>query len=71
MNSKSKSAIPSSAARKRAAKPPGRGTRRAGTAPEAWEQTASVADERDDEVDCQRIIQGDGRNPPLFYDDYN
>jgi hypothetical protein len=31
-----------------------------------------VPDERDDEIDCQRIVQGDGgRSLPLYYDDYN
>ena len=72
MSSKSKSAKVRSAARKRAAKPPGRRARRAATAPEGWEQTAQVPDERDDEIDCQRIVQGDGsRSLPLYYDDYN
>jgi len=72
MSSKSKSAKVSSAARKRAAKPPARQARRAATAPEGWEQTAQVPDERDDEIDCQRIVQGDGsRSLPLYYDDYN
>jgi len=72
MSSKSKSAKVSSAARKRAAKPPARRARRAVTAPEGWEQTAQVPDERDDEIDCQRIVQGDGsRSLPLYYDDYN
>jgi hypothetical protein len=41
-------------------------------APEGWEQTAQVPDERDDEIVYQRIIQGDdGRSLPLYYDDYN
>jgi len=72
MSSKSKSAKVSSAARKRAAKPPARRARRAAPAPEGWEQTAQVPDERDDEIDCQRIVQGDGsRSLPLYYDDYN
>lgn len=72
MSSKSKSGKVRSAARKRAAKPPGRRGRRAATAPEGWEQTAQVPDERDDEIDCQRIVQGDGgRSLPLYYDDYN
>ena len=72
MSSKSKSAKVRSAARKRAATPPGRRTRRAATEPEVWEQTAQAPDERDDEIDCQRIVQGDGsRSLPLYYDDYN
>jgi hypothetical protein len=41
-------------------------------APEAWEQTAQVPDEREDEIDCQRIVQGDdSRRLPVYYDDYN
>jgi hypothetical protein len=72
MSSKSKSATVRSAARKRAAKPAGRRARRAATAPEVWEQTAQAPDERDDEIDCQRIVQGDGgRSLPLYSDDYN
>jgi hypothetical protein len=60
------------AARTGAARAAGRRTRGAGPAPEAWEQTAQVPDERDDEIDCQRIVQGDdGRRLPLYYDDYN
>ena len=48
------------------------GRRAPGTALEAWEQTAQVPDEREDEIDCQRIVQGDdGRRLPLYYDDFN
>ncbi|OGA33802.1 MAG: hypothetical protein A3F75_09255 [Betaproteobacteria bacterium RIFCSPLOWO2_12_FULL_64_23] len=72
MGAKSKSGKVRGAARKRAAKPPLRRGRRAATAAEAWEQTAQIPDERDDEIDCQRIVQGDGsRSLPLYYDDYN
>ncbi|MGP1679064.1 MAG: hypothetical protein ACTS6J_18145 [Burkholderiales bacterium] len=72
MGAKPKSGKVRGAARKRAAKSPGSRGRRAVTAPEAWEQTAQVPDERDDEIDCQRIVQGDdGRSRPLYYDDYN
>jgi hypothetical protein len=72
MGAKSKSATVRSAARKRAAAPPARRARRSATAPEVWEQTAQVPDERDDEIDCQRIVQGDSsRSLPLYYDDYN
>ena len=72
MGAKSKSKIVRGAARMRAAKAPGKPGRRAATAPEAWEQTAQVPDDRDDEIDCQRIVQGDGsRSLPLYYDDYN
>ena len=72
MGAKSKSGKVGGAARKRAAKPSAGRGHRVATAPEAWEQTAQVPDERDDEIDCQRIVQGDGgRSLPLYYDDYN
>lgn len=72
MSSKSKSGKVRSAARERAAEPSGRRRRGAATAAEGWEQTAQVPDERDDEIDCLRIVQGDGgRSLPLYYDDYN
>jgi hypothetical protein len=72
MGAKSKSGKVRGTARKRAAAPPSRRRRRAATAPEAWEQTAQVPDERDDEIDCQRIVRGDAsRSLPLYYDDYN
>lgn len=72
MSAKSKSGKVRGAARKRAAKPPAGPGRGAVTASEAWEQTAQVPDERDGEIDCQRIVQGDpGRSLPLYYDDYN
>lgn len=72
MAAKSKSARARGAARKPAAQLPARRLRRPDTAPEAWEQTAQVPDERDAEFDCQRIVQGDGgRSIPPYYDDYN
>jgi hypothetical protein len=72
MASKSKSERLRGTARKRAAQPPVRQGRRPSTAPEAWEQSAQVPDERDAELDFQRIVQGDGgRSLPLYYDDYN
>lgn len=72
MGAQSKSAKARSPARKHAVKPPSRRGRRAMTAPEAWEQTAQVPDDRDGEIDCQRIVQDDGgRTLPLYYDDYN
>jgi hypothetical protein len=56
----------------RAAKARGRRARRAAAGPEVWEQPAEDPDERDDEIDCQRIVQADGsRSLPLYYDDYN
>ena len=70
MGAKSKSGKVRGAARKVAAKAPGR--RGAAQGFDAWEQAAQVPDERDDEIDCQRIVQGDsGRSLPLYYDDYN
>jgi len=72
MAAKSKSVKVRGAARKRAALPSVRRGGRPANAPEAWEQTAQVPDERDAELDCQRIVQGDGgRSLPLYYDDYN
>ena len=72
MGAKSKSAKVRGAARKAAAKPPGRRARRAVLAPEAWEQTAQVPDECEGEIDCQRIVQDDGgRSLSRYYDDYN
>jgi|GEM_PF-2048524 len=72
MGAKSKSGKIRSVARRRAGKPPGKPVRGAAKAPEAWEQTAQVPEERSDEIDCQRIVQGDGgRSLPFYYDDYN
>jgi len=60
------------AARKGAATPPGRRGRRAVTVPEAREQIAQLPDERDDEIDCLRIVQGNGgRTLPVYCDDYD
>ena len=72
MSSKSKSATVRSAARTLAAKARGRRARTAAAGPEVWVQPVEEPDERDDEIDCQRIVQGDGRRSlPLYYDDYN
>lgn len=71
MGAKSKSGKVRGAARKGATKAPGRRRRRAAAVPEAWEQTAQVPDERDDEIDCQRIVHGSGRGLPPYFDDYN
>jgi len=72
LGAKSKAANARSAARKRsAASAHGRG-RWALAAPNAWEQTAQVPDERDGEIDCQRIVSGEGgRSLPGYYDEYN
>lgn len=72
MGAKSKSGNTRAVSPKGAAKPTGRRGRRPATPSEAWEQIAQVPDEREDELDCQRIVQGDGcRSLPLYYDDYN
>jgi hypothetical protein len=72
MGAKSKSGKSRGAVHGRAAQTPLRRERKATTAPESWEQTAQVPDERDDEIDCQRIVQGEGgRSRPPYYDDYN
>lgn len=72
MGVKSKSAKVRTAARKRAAQPAGKRTRRATAVRDSWEQTAEVPEQRLDEIDCQRIVQGDGgRRQPAYSDDYN
>ena len=72
MGAKSKSRKVRGAAHKRAAKPQARPRRGTAPSPDAWEQTAQDPDARDDEFDCQRIVQGgDSRTLPLYYDDYN
>ena len=72
MGASSKSGKARGAAHKRAAKAPGRRGRGMAQASDAWEQTAQVPDERDDEIDCQRIVQGNGgRSLPLYYDEYD
>jgi hypothetical protein len=72
MGVKSKSASARGAARKRFTKAPARRAGKSMNSDEAWEQTAQVPDERDDELDCQRIVQGEGgRSLPPNYDDYN
>ena len=70
MSSQSKSATVRGAAHKRTAIAFGRRARSVATASEVWEPQAP--DERDDEIDCQRIVQGDGaRSLPQYYDDCN
>ncbi len=74
MGAKSKSSKVRGAARKRAAKLPRSRERRTARSSDAWEQTAQVPDGRDDEIDCERIVQGDrdhGRSPASYCDDYN
>ena len=72
MAAKLRSAKARSAARKRTGNPPSGRGRRAMTASGAWEQSAQVPEERDDELDYQRIVQdASGRSLPVYYDDYN
>jgi hypothetical protein len=72
MGVKPKSVTLRGAARKHAAQATRRRGRRTATAPEAWEQAAQVRDDRDGELDCQRIVQDEGsRSLPRYYDDYN
>jgi hypothetical protein len=72
MGAKSKSGKRRGTASRHAALPPVKRGRRTVPGSDAWEQTAQMPDERDDEIDCQRIVQGDSdRTLPLFYDDYN
>jgi hypothetical protein len=71
MGAKSKSGKIRGAARLAAARSPARRERVTPQRGDAWEQTAQTPDERYDEIDCQRIVQGEGRSLPLYYDDYN
>ena len=72
MAAKSKSVKIRGAAHRPAAQPPRRHGRATAKWSDAWEQTAQLPDARDDEIDCQRIVEGDGgRHLPLYYDDYN
>jgi uncharacterized protein len=71
MGAKSKSGKLRGAAQKRAVRTPGGRGRGTAQGSDAWEQTAQMQDEVYDEIDCQRIVQGDGRSLPLYYDDYN
>lgn len=71
MGARSKYGKVRGAASKRATRPAGGREHGTFLGSEAWEQTAQVPDECDDEIDCQRIVQGEGRSLPLYYDDYN
>lgn len=72
MSSISKSATIGSAARAPAAKRPGWRARRAATATVVCEETAQAPDERDNEIDCRRIVERDGsRSLPQHNDDCN
>ena len=72
MGAKSKAGKVRGTVLKHAVKAPGRRGRKHKTVPESWEQTAEIPEERDAEIDCQRIVTADGgRSLPLYYDDYN
>jgi hypothetical protein len=72
MGAKTKLAKSKGSARAHSAKTPASRGRKSRTVSEAWEQTAQVPDERDDELDLQRIVQGEGgRSLPRYFDDYN
>jgi hypothetical protein len=72
MAAKSKSGKVRGVARTIAAKPPARQTRTVAPGAGAWEQIGQAPDDRDDEFDCERIVQGEGgRSLPLYSDDYN
>ena len=71
MSCKSKSTKVGGVARKRAAEAPGGRARAWDRTPEVWEQMARAPEERDDEIDCQRVVEGDGRRLPLYYDEFN
>ena len=71
MAAKSKSGKLRGAPQKLAAQPPVRRGRGTAQRSDPWEQTAQVPDEVYDEIDCQRIVEVDGRSLPLYYDDYN
>ena len=71
MGARSKFAGVRSGAHRRAAKSRAGSRRRAADAPEAWEQTAQLPEERHAEIDCQRIVDGEGRSLYPYYDDYN
>lgn len=72
MGAKSKSGKVRKAARRHAPQPAGKPARRAMAARDCWDQATEIADERVDEVDCERIVNGDGgRRRPVYSDDYN
>ncbi len=70
MGAKSKSGKVSRAARKSVSKVAGRRGRREVAPHDVW--ATPVPEERDDEIDCQRIVEGyGGRSLPPYFDDYN
>ena len=71
MGAKSKPGKVRSAARKSVSKAAASRGRRADTAaPDAW--MPQVPDERHDEIDCERIVEGyGGRSLPPYFDEYN
>jgi len=72
MGAKSKSGKLRGAVHKLAVRPRSARGRNTTQGSDTWEQLAQVPDERVDEIDCQRIVRGDGgRSLPLYDDDYN
>lgn len=70
MGAKSKPGKSRSAARKSATKASDSRGRKAATAPDVW--VPQAPDERHDEIDCERIVEGyGGRSLPPYSDDYN
>lgn len=58
-------------AQARSAKPPAGRGRKAAIAPAAWEQAAEFTGEREQEIDCERIVERDARNLRRYYDEFN
>ena len=72
MGAKSKSGNIRGVARKGAAKAQRRRGRVVLRDRDSWEQAVRTPEEIDDEIDCQRIVQGEsGRSLPVYYDEYN
>jgi hypothetical protein len=72
MQAKSKSGKAGGAARGPAAKPEARRGRGMIQRYDAWEQIAQIPDDRDDEIDYRRIVQGEsGRTLPVDDGDCN
>lgn len=70
MDAKTKPGKVRSAARKSVSKASRSRERRAGTTHDVW--LPPLSEDRDDEVDCQRIVEGyGGRTLPPYFDDYN
>jgi len=69
MGARAKSGKFRGAAQQPASKPPVRKGRNTAQGFDSWEP--QLPDEGYDELECQRIVLGEGRSLPLYYDDYN